>query len=173
MLDPGLPEGRMAAGWVRAYIDLDWIGAERDYREALLINPNLPDAHASLGWMLNTLGRLDEAESELRKAFQLNPVGDSYGTWLAIVQVARGKYGEALELARSIADQNASPVYAGGKVYFLSNEGETTILEPGDTYQVVAQNKLGERCQASMAVSNGRLFIRTQENLWCIRKAEP
>lgn len=64
----------------------------------------------------------------------------------------------------------ASPVYAGGKLYFLSDGGETTVVEPGPTFQVIAQNKLGERCQASMAVSNGRLFIRTQENLYCIAK---
>ena len=66
----------------------------------------------------------------------------------------------------------ASPVYAGGKLYFLSESGETTVVDPGKKFQVLAQNLLGERCQASMAVSNGRLFIRSQENLICIRKAE-
>lgn len=66
----------------------------------------------------------------------------------------------------------ASPVYAGGKLYFLSESGETTVLEPGPTFRILEKNLLGEPCQASMAVSGGRLFIRTREHLFCIRKAE-
>ena len=66
----------------------------------------------------------------------------------------------------------ASPVYADGKLYFLSESGETTVVEPGPTFRILEQNALGETCQASMAVSGGRLFIRTQQNLFCIRKAE-
>lgn len=64
----------------------------------------------------------------------------------------------------------ASPVAADGKLYFLNEGGETTILEPGSTFRVLASNPLGEQCQASMAVANGRLFIRTKQNLYCIRK---
>jgi outer membrane protein assembly factor BamB len=66
----------------------------------------------------------------------------------------------------------ASPVYAGGKLYFLNEAGETTVVEPGEKMQIVASNPLGERCQASMAVSDGRLFIRTSENLYCIGKGK-
>jgi outer membrane protein assembly factor BamB len=66
----------------------------------------------------------------------------------------------------------ASPVYADGRIYFLSETGETTVLEPGSAFRILAQNPLGERCQASMAVANGRFFIRTRENLYGIRKAD-
>jgi len=67
---------------------------------------------------------------------------------------------------------HASPIYAGGNLYFLAENGETTVVAPGPQFKVVAQNPLGERCLASMAVANGRLFIRTAGNLCCIRKAE-
>jgi outer membrane protein assembly factor BamB len=63
----------------------------------------------------------------------------------------------------------ASPVYAGGKLYFLSESGETTVALPGPTFRILEQNVLGEPCQASMGVSGGRLFIRTQQHLFCIR----
>jgi hypothetical protein len=59
-------------------------------------------------------------------------------------------------------------VYAGGKIYFLSEEGETTVIQPGPEFKVLARNPLREKCQASMAVSQGRLFIRTDKNLFCI-----
>lgn len=61
-----------------------------------------------------------------------------------------------------------SPVAADGRLYFLNEAGETTVLEPGPTFKVLAKNSLGEKCQASMAVSGGRLFIRTDKHLFCI-----
>ena len=63
---------------------------------------------------------------------------------------------------------SASPVYADGRIYCLSDEGETTLLESGARFKVIARNPLNEKCQASMAISNGRLFIRTERNLFCI-----
>ncbi len=63
---------------------------------------------------------------------------------------------------------SASPVYADGRVYFLSDQGETTVVEAGPTPKIASRNQLGERCQASIAVSNGRIFIRTEANLFCI-----
>jgi outer membrane protein assembly factor BamB len=63
---------------------------------------------------------------------------------------------------------SASPVYADGRVYFLSDQGETTVVEAGPAFRVVSRNALGERCQASMAVSAGNVYIRTNNSLFCI-----
>ncbi len=63
---------------------------------------------------------------------------------------------------------SASPVYADGKVFFLSDQGDMTIVEAGPTYREVARNSLGERCQASPAISGGRVFIRTESSLFCV-----
>ena len=62
----------------------------------------------------------------------------------------------------------ASPVYADGKIYFLSEAGETTVIAAGAEFQVISKNKLGEKCQASVAVSGRRLFIRSDKSLFCI-----
>ncbi len=62
----------------------------------------------------------------------------------------------------------ASPVFADGRIYFLSEAGETTVIAPGPEFKVLAKNKLDGKCQASMAVSGGRFFIRTDKNLICI-----
>jgi hypothetical protein len=53
----------------------DWTGAEAEYQHALVINPNLAEAHESYGQMLIFLARLVQSERELRRAFELNPVG--------------------------------------------------------------------------------------------------
>ncbi len=66
----------------------------------------------------------------------------------------------------------ASPVSAGGKIYFLSEAGDTTVIEASPQFKVVAKNPLGEKCQASMAVSNRRLFLRSDKTLFCIRETK-
>jgi outer membrane protein assembly factor BamB len=63
---------------------------------------------------------------------------------------------------------SASPVWADGNVYFLSEDGNTTVVSGGREFKQVAYNELHEPTQASMALSDGRLFIRTQSSLYCI-----
>ena len=63
---------------------------------------------------------------------------------------------------------SASPVTAEGRIYFVSDEGETTVIEAGPAFKVLAKNPLGEKVQASIAISQGQLFIRTEKSLFCI-----
>jgi outer membrane protein assembly factor BamB len=65
---------------------------------------------------------------------------------------------------------SASPVAADGRVYFLSEEGETTVVAAKGEFTLIARNSLKGPCQASMAVSEGHLFIRTGDRLYCIGK---
>ena len=62
----------------------------------------------------------------------------------------------------------ASPVLAEGRIYFLSEEGETIVIGTGREYKELARNRLDEHTQASMAVSDGRFYIRTADHLWAI-----
>jgi outer membrane protein assembly factor BamB len=65
---------------------------------------------------------------------------------------------------------SASLVTAGGLGYFLSDDGLTKIVKPGPTYEQVAENDLGEACYASPAISQGQIFQRAENNLYCIGK---
>ena len=78
--------------------------------------------------------------------------------------------GEVVWQERVGGNFSASPVYADGKAYFLSESGETTVAVLNPEFKVLAKNPLKEKCQASMAVSQGRLFIRTAKHLYCIGK---
>jgi outer membrane protein assembly factor BamB len=64
----------------------------------------------------------------------------------------------------------ASPIHADGKIYFLSMEGELAIIEAKPEFKLLARNSIGEYCQASPAVSQGQLFIRSEKHLYCIGK---
>ena len=68
-----------------------------------------------------------------------------------------------------LGEHHASLVSAGGLVYFLSDDGVTTVVRPGTTFEAVARNELGERCFASPALSQGQIFIRGDRHLFAIR----
>ncbi|MDA1015624.1 MAG: PQQ-binding-like beta-propeller repeat protein [Planctomycetota bacterium] len=76
--------------------------------------------------------------------------------------------GEIVWLERLKGAYSASPVLADGKIYILSEDGVTVVLRPGAKYEEIARNNLGDTCLASMAVSQGRFYIRSTEHLYCI-----
>jgi len=65
---------------------------------------------------------------------------------------------------------SASPVAGDGKIYFVSETGETIVLKAGRQPEVLARNDVGERLIASPAISNGQLFIRSDGQLFAIGK---
>ena len=65
---------------------------------------------------------------------------------------------------------SASPVAADGKIYFVSETGEVIVVRAGREPAVVARNDLGERLMGSPAVSNGQLFFRSDDRLFCVGK---
>lgn len=67
---------------------------------------------------------------------------------------------------------SSSLIAADGHVYFMADNGECWVVKSGMKFQVVAQNKIGESCDASIAVSRGQLFIRGGEHLYCIGKPQ-
>ncbi len=62
----------------------------------------------------------------------------------------------------------ASPVAGDRKVYLMNEGGETFVFAPGTPPTLLAKNTLGERTLASPAISEGTLFIRSDEHLIAI-----
>ena len=69
---------------------------------------------------------------------------------------------------------DSSPIYADGKIYVTSSVGITKVFQPNadptKPAKVVAINDIGEMVQATLAVADKQLFIRTDQALWCIGK---
>ena len=76
--------------------------------------------------------------------------------------------GETVWQERFDGKFSASPVAAEGRIYFVADNGETTVLEVVPEFKVLAKNPLGEKVQASPAISQGQLFIRTEKRLFAI-----
>jgi outer membrane protein assembly factor BamB len=67
---------------------------------------------------------------------------------------------------------SASPVLAGDRVYVTSESGTTTVLAATDRFEVLAVNRLDEYILSSLAVSDGQIFLRTSEHLYCLEDGE-
>ncbi len=65
----------------------------------------------------------------------------------------------------------ASPWAYRGRVFCLSEDGDTYVVTAGDKFQLERVNALGEMCMATPAIAGDRLFIRTSSRLYCIREA--
>ncbi len=65
-------------------------------------------------------------------------------------------------------EYRASPVLADGRIYFLNMDGLCTVIQASDQFRLLAENPLDDRTLASPAVSNGRIFIRGHDALYCI-----
>ena len=63
---------------------------------------------------------------------------------------------------------SAALVAAGGLVYFLSDAGVTRVVRPGTQFELIAENRIGERCYASPAISRGQIFLRSDKHLFCV-----
>jgi hypothetical protein len=88
---------------------------------------------------------------------------------LNCIEAKTGQYVYQQQIARHVSP---SPVSAAGNLYFLDDDGQTTVIRTGPTFGVVARNALGEQCRASPAISRGRIFVRAVGNLYCIGAAE-
>lgn len=65
---------------------------------------------------------------------------------------------------------SASPIVAGGHIFFCSQEGLTHVMAAGRVAQVLDVNKLDDGFMASPAVSDGALFLRTKTHLYRIQQ---
>ena len=81
----------------------------------------------------------------------------------------RASTGEVVWQGRVGGSHSASPILANGHLYFSSEEGEVTVIAAGPEFRVVARNALGDKMQASPAVSGGTLYLRTQSRLLAVR----
>lgn len=87
---------------------------------------------------------------------------------LTVFEAATGKEIYKARAGGSGNTFSASPWASDGKVYLLSEDGHTFVIEAGDKYVELAKNSLDEMSLASPALAPGALFMRTQTRLYRI-----
>jgi outer membrane protein assembly factor BamB len=87
-----------------------------------------------------------------------------------IATCVEAKTGEIVWQQRIGGEYSASPVYADGKIWMFSEEGKTTVIKPGRTFEKLAENHLDEGFLASPAIAGKAFFLRTRTHLYRIEK---
>lgn len=80
------------------------------------------------------------------------------------IEIATGK----ILWVEDLGMQYPSPVLANGLVYMPNDEGLITVIKPGPRFEYLAKNSIGERMNASPAISNGKIYLRGYQHLFCI-----
>lgn len=65
----------------------------------------------------------------------------------------------------------SSPWAYNGKIFCLSEDGDTFVIQAGSEYKLVGKNSLDEMCMATPAIAKGSLIIRTATKLYRISKS--
>ncbi len=74
-------------------------------------------------------------------------------------------------LEKSSKKFSSSPVVAGGNVYFTREDGRTFVVADSTEFELLETNDLAEQVVATPVFVDGRIYLRTYENLYCIAEA--
>ncbi len=87
---------------------------------------------------------------------------------LTVVDATTGKPIGARKRLSGVGSLYASPLVAGGHVYFAGREGTTVVIKDDETLETVSVNSLGEPIDASPIAIDNQLYLRTWSKVYCI-----
>jgi outer membrane protein assembly factor BamB len=82
-------------------------------------------------------------------------------------------YGKERINPEGIAQFTSSPWAYNGKIFCLSEDGDTYVIEAGPSFKLIRKNSLGEMCMASAAIADDSVFVRTLNQLYRIKQTTP
>jgi TolB-like protein/Tfp pilus assembly protein PilF len=130
-LDESLAEGHTSLG-AALWNELDYAGAEREFRRAIELNPSYATARQWYGEWLNERGRHREALAELRRAVESDPLSLIVRSSLAGTHYFAGDYDVAAEQLRKVLEMDPAFLAA---YYYLGR----TLLAQGKPREAIAE----------------------------------
>jgi outer membrane protein assembly factor BamB len=88
-----------------------------------------------------------------------------------VLSVYRSKDGSLAyqhRLAEGAGPFSASPVAAGGRVYFPGEDGDVYVVAAGDTFELLSRNSMGAPVFATPAIAGSTLILRTTDSVYAI-----
>jgi serine/threonine protein kinase/tetratricopeptide (TPR) repeat protein len=116
-IDSLLAEAYSSLAAVKFEYEWDWSGAEKYYRRAIELNPNYPTAHQWYSEFLTSMGRFDEAFTEIQIAQELDPLSPIIYLARALVLYYARQYDQALEFCQRALELDPN---FGGAYYWSS-----------------------------------------------------
>jgi TolB-like protein/tRNA A-37 threonylcarbamoyl transferase component Bud32/Tfp pilus assembly protein PilF len=95
-LDNTLGQAHLSLATVHWLCEWDWARAEEEFKEAIELNPNYPDARAFYSNYLACMERSEEAMVQIQRALELDPFNPFFQGFHAAVLEFAGRYDEAI-----------------------------------------------------------------------------
>jgi len=111
-LDRSLAEAHVALGHIRLLLDWDWTAADAAFKQGLALNANSAFGHSQYAAYLATVGRVDDALNEARRAQTLDPLSPLVNSDLAWHLLYAGQTAQAIDQYRKTIELDANSVSA-------------------------------------------------------------
>jgi serine/threonine protein kinase/tetratricopeptide (TPR) repeat protein len=167
-LDDSLAEAHASRAYILTYYDWNWSEAEREFQRSLTLNPNDATVHHRYSRYLSSLGRIDEALSEIRKAQDLDPLSTVIKANIGVIYYFGRDYDLAIgQLRRLLEEKSNSSVAHWGMGLAYEQKGMITeaiaemekadeIAKHGSTNTIAslghAYGVAGQRAKAQQAL---------------------
>jgi serine/threonine protein kinase/tetratricopeptide (TPR) repeat protein len=131
-IDNSLAEAHTSLAWIKLIYDWDWEGAEKEFKQAIDLNPGYATAHQWYSAYLGCMGRTDEAKKEIEKALELDPISLVIKQDEATPYILNREYDKAIEIVLSVIEieQNFPELHMYlGWAYFCKAEYDKALKE--------------------------------------------
>jgi TolB-like protein/Flp pilus assembly protein TadD len=168
-IDNNLAQAHNALAEFKYQYEYDWNGAEREFKRAVELNPNVAWIHQAYGWFLMSSARFDEAKMEMERAQQLDPSSLTINVGRGRLLYFMRQYDQALKHFQNIIavePNDGSSFYALNEIYEQKQMHEkvvedflTSISSHGAKPEVV------EKFRETFRTSGWQGFIRERLRL--------
>jgi len=136
-LEDNLAEAHASLGHVHFHYDWDWLAAEKEFKRALVLNPQSAQTHLLYTEYLVGMGRFDEAYDQGRQALQIDPLSTSAHLCLGFAFLCAGRSDDAIQQFSTAVELNPNDAWVRiclGRAY-LSKGMEQRAIEEMETAQ--------------------------------------
>src|SRR5262245_5040827 len=113
-LDDSLAEAHTALAWIRFQDEWEFVGAEREFKRSLQLDPDVALDHQAYAYYLLAMGRQDEAFAEIKRAEKLDPASVVVATAIAEFFFHTRQYDRSLDQCRKAIEMNPNFVRPHG-----------------------------------------------------------
>jgi len=134
------------------------------------VSPNMPLTAVQLGSAPKVLWSYSENQPDVSSPLATENyviMASSAGT-VTCLDAATGK--KRWEQEFEDAGFYASPILVGDRVYLMDKRGVTFVIQLGNDFKQLAANPLGEKATCTPAIPEGRIYFRSDKNLYCVGK---
>ncbi len=129
-LNPASAEAHTSLANYKSWYEHDWAGADKEFRQAIELNPNYAFAHDQFGLTLACQGRYDESIAEGQRALELDPLDPVIAIDNTLAFAGQGQFRKATDEARRGAELDPTfffPQMQFGWIYLQQGDVRAAI----------------------------------------------